>query len=85
MLMRVNIRCHIFLSFSQCVLVFFNDQLLFCTDVVILVGCYTTVPVAFRLYRSCAFFMNLGVQGRYLPTIIGPVTPFPCVPTHFNH
>jgi len=32
--------------------------------------------------RSCAFFMNLE---RYLPKMRGAGTPFPCVPTHFNH
>ena len=60
MLMLVNIRCRICLSFSQSVglHVFYHHQLV-CTDVV--TWSYTTVPVAFSLPFLC-IFTNLEVR-----------------------
>jgi len=59
-----------------------NCRQLLCTDVVI--WSYTTVSVSFRLPFLC-MFSNLQAHERYLPVIRGAGTPFPCVPSHFNH
>jgi len=64
MLMRLNIRCHSCLSFSQSVLVFYLRS-----DIV--------KQEKFRLPLLC-IFTNLEVRKRYLPIIRGAGTPFPC-------
>ena len=65
--MRVNTRRHIRFYFSQSVLVLPVTSIcrqLFRTDVVI--WSYTTVPVAFRLHRSCALSLPRdAVHPRY--------------------
>ena len=75
-LMRMNIQCHICLQQATVVSDLAQN---------VVIWSYTTVPVAFRHSRSCAFVRTWRYRNAELPTIGGAGTPFPCVPRQFNH